>query len=75
MRLATEEGVAMKRKPARRKPSLNPHSARTGGVDGWWYEDKHGIDVYEHCGPGVIAHVRIYWSDLLKAAKRCGVAP
>jgi hypothetical protein len=53
------------------KPSRRPKNVKGG----WWYEDERGIDVLAQ-RPGADALVvRLMWTELLKAARRCGVIP
>lgn len=49
------------------KPSRSP---KTIDADSWWYEDERGIRVV--CAVGRPYTMRIPWSKILKAAKRCG---
>ena len=58
-------------KNRRPQPSLKPKGA--GG--GWWYEDRGGIVVFSRrsCAGREVptTRVRIHWSDLQRAARRC----
>lgn len=59
-----------------RKPSLRPKAI---SKTAWWYEDKRGIDVVTEFRKGgdymgTITN-RIRWSQIIKAAKRCGQIP
>ena len=62
------------------RPELAPHQLSTNrkrqahgtGGEAWWYEDERGIDVYQHVAPGIVTSARIPWSQLIRAAERCG---
>lgn len=40
------------------------------GVEGWWYENGRGIDVYLTGKDGRVVRGLIFWSPLLRAAQR-----
>jgi hypothetical protein len=54
----------------KRQAEPSPRSKHISKV-AWWFEDAGGIYVIHQPEPGT-ATLRITWSELLKAAKRCG---
>jgi hypothetical protein len=63
--------MSLKKSGIKSNPHLGPHRNRSkAGSESWWYEDYRGVDLYIHAGPGVVAHARIGWNALLRAAQR-----
>lgn len=52
----------------------NKAKAKHATTEGWWYEEKHGIDVLGEvkcqCGLVQTTHVRILWHQLASYIRR-----
>ena len=52
---------------------INPKRLGNGVAEGWYYEDRRGMDVLCTDAKDNVRSVRLTWGEIRKAMKRAGV--